>query len=279
MSEAPAPVPRPRTALALTAFAWSVMVLVTLLATPAEGGVFGLALGLLLGLGGARTLAARGVPAPTERRIGLVGFAPRLLLPLALLAPFVLLASEIDNCIAAAFFPAAKTAASEAAIPDSLATLEWVLFAVLLRPVLEEFFFRGVIQQGVVAALGPARGVLLTALLFALVRTSLFGADAYHAVSFGVQALAAGLLLGFVRLSSGSILACVLLQTALEGAGVLSLVLREPLPIPGFNAEGAHTPLAWLVPAALSVGLGIRLLGRETPRPIAGPGDLGPVRS
>jgi membrane protease YdiL (CAAX protease family) len=255
------------------------MVLVTVLTTPAGGGVFGLALGLLLGFGGAGTLAARSVPTPAERRIGLVGFAPRLLLPLALLVPAVLLASELDNWIAASFFPAAKTAAEGAAGPDALATLEWVLFAVLLRPVLEEFFFRGVVQQGVVAALGPARGVLLTALLFSFVRTSVFGADAYHAVSLGAQALATGLLLGFVRLGSGSILACVLLQTALEGAGVLSLVLRESLPIPGFNAEGAHTPLAWLLPAALSVGLGIALLGREARRPTAGPGDLGPVRS
>jgi membrane protease YdiL (CAAX protease family) len=266
VSEAPAPVPRPRAALALTAIAWSVMVLVTVLTTPAEGGVFGLALGLLLGFGGAGTLAARSVAPPAERRIGLVGFAPRLLLPLVLLAPVVLLASELDNWIAALFFPAAETAAEGAAGPDTLATLEWVLFAVLLRPVLEEFFFRGVVQQGVVAALGPARGVLLTALLFSFVRTSVFGADAYHAVSLGAQSLATGLLLGFVRLSSGSILACVLLQTALEGAGVLSLVLRESLPIPGFNAAGAHTPLAWLLPAALSVGLGVALLGREVRR-------------
>jgi len=278
VSEAPASLPRPRAALALTAIAWSVMVLVTVLATPAEGGVVGLSLGFLVGFGGAGTVAARSVPPPADRRIGLVGFAPRLLLPLVLLAPGVLLASELDNCVAASFFPLAKTAAAEAT-PATLATLEWVLFAVLLRPVLEEFFFRGVVQQGVVAALGPARGVLLTALLFAFVRTSLSGGDAYHAASFGVQALAAGLLLGFVRLRSGSILACVLLQTALEGAGLLSLLLRETLPIPGFNAAGAHTPLVWLLAAALSVGLGIALLRREAGRPTAGPGDLGPARS
>ena len=195
------------------------------------------------------------------------------MLPLALLVPAVLLASELDNWIAASFFPAAKTAAEGAAGPDALATLEWVLFAVLLRPVLEEFFFRGVVQQGVVAALGPARGVLLTALLFSFVRTSVFGADAYHAVSLGAQALLTGLLLGFVRLRSGSILSCVLLQT------VLSLVLREPLQIPGFNAEGAHTPLGWLLPAVLSVGLGITLLARAAQRPRAGPDARGPVRS
>lgn len=256
MSEPTAPVPRPLAAILLTASAWSVMVLLTLLATPPAGGLLGLSLGLLFGFGGVGTLAARGVPPPAERRIGLVGFAPRLCLPLALLVPAVLLNSELDNWLQAALFPSAVSAAAEAA-PGTLATLEWVLFAVLLRPVLEEFFFRGVIQQGVVAALGPARGVLLTTLLFALVRTSLFGSDAYHAVSLGAQALATGLLLGFVRLASGSILYCVLLQTALEGAGVLSVVLRDTLPITGFNAEGAHTPLAWLLPAAGSVAIGV----------------------
>jgi membrane protease YdiL (CAAX protease family) len=271
-------VPRPLAAVLLTASAWSVMVLLTMLATPAGGGLLGISLGLLLGFGGAGTLAARGVPPPAERRIGLVGFAPRLLLALLLLVPWVLLASELDNWIAVTLFPGAKTGADDAT-PGTLATLEWVLFAVLLRPVLEEFFFRGVVQQGVVAALGPARGVLLTALLFALVRTSLFGADPYHAVSFGAQALAVGLLLGFVRLASGSILSCVLLQTALEGAGVLSLVLRDALPIPGFNAEGAHTPLAWLAPAALSATLGIALLGREARLARAGPGDRDRGRS
>ena len=262
MNEAPAPVPRPLGALLLTAAAWSVMVLVTLIATPAGGGLLGLSVGLVLGFGAGGTLAARGVPAPAERRIGLVGFAPRLVPPLLLLVPVVLLASELDNAIAAAFFPTAKAAAKEAA-SDALSTFEWVLFAVLLRPVLEEFFFRGVIQQGVVAALGPARGVLLTALLFALVRTSLFGTDAYHAVSFGAQALATGLLLGCVRLASGSILSCVLLETALEAAGVLSLVLREALPIAGFNAAGAHTPLVWLLPAGFSVASGLWLLARQ----------------
>ena len=263
MNQAPAPVPRPFAALLLTLCAWSVMVLVTALATPPDGGLLGVSLGLLFGFGGTGTLAARGVPAPADRRIGLVGFAPRLCLPLLLLVPAVLLASELDNWIAASFFPGAKTAAEGGGIPGALATVEWVLFAVLLRPVLEEFFFRGVVQQGVAAALGPTRGVVLTALLFALVRTSLFGGDAYHAASLGAQALAIGLLLGFVRLVSGSILACVLLETALEALGVLALVLREALPIPGFNAEGAHTPLALLLPALASVAFGVALLARE----------------
>jgi membrane protease YdiL (CAAX protease family) len=261
VSEVPLPTPQPFGAVLLTAFAWLVLVLVTALATPPAGGTLGLALGMLLGFGGAGTLAARVMPPPADRRIGLTGFAPRLLLPLALLLPAVLLVSELDNQVSERLFGGAKPPAPDTE-PGPLDTLEWVLFGVLLRPVIEEFFFRGVVQQGVVAALGAGGGVLLTAVLFALVRTSLFASDAYHATSFGLQALCLGLLLGFVRLASGSILASALLLTAIEAAGVLAHALREALPIPGFNAGGAHTPLAWLAPAALSVALGLALLAR-----------------
>jgi membrane protease YdiL (CAAX protease family) len=236
---------------------------VTSLVAPAAGGALGLALGMLFGFGGTGTLAARALPPPAELRIGLVGFAPRLLLPLVLLVPVVLLASELDNQVAAQLFPAAKAAASPEPALGPLDTLAGVLCGVLLRPVLEEFFFHGVVQQGVVAALGPGRGVLLAATLFALVRASLFAADAYHATSFGLQALGIGVVLGFVRLASGSILPGVLLLTAIEAAGMLAFELRETLPIAGFNVSGGHTPAEWLLPAALSVAAGLLLLARH----------------
>jgi membrane protease YdiL (CAAX protease family) len=266
VSEVPLPTPQPLGAVVLTAFAWSVLVLLTALATPAAGGTLGLALGTLLGFGGAGTLAARAMPPPADRRIGLAGFAPRLLVPLVLLLPVVLLASELDNQVSARLFAGAKPPAPDAA-PGPLDTLEWVLFGVLLRPAIEEFFFRGVVQQGVVAALGTSGGIFFTAVLFALVRMSLFARDAYHATSFGLQALAIGVLLGVVRLTSGSILASALLLAALEAAGLLAHPLRETLPIPGFNAGGAHTPLAWLAPAALSVAAGLLLLARHARAP------------
>ena len=260
------PTPSPLGALALTGFAWAVMVLVTLLATPATGGTLGLALGSACGLGGAGTLAARTLPPPAERRIGLVGFAPRLLLPVLLLAPSVLLASELDNWIAT-LFPGAKDAAPWNPELGLLGALELVLFSVLLRPVLEEFFFRGVVQQGVVARLGPVRGVVFTAALYALMRSSLGLGDDYRVLSLGTQALFDGLLLGALRLASGSILPGALLQMLVVGAGLGALAAKDWLPIPGFNAGGAHTPAQWLVPAALSVALGLLLLARSRPRP------------
>jgi membrane protease YdiL (CAAX protease family) len=263
VSEEPLPTPRPLGAVVLTAFAWSVLVLVTALATPAAGGTLGLALGMLLGFGGAGTLAARVMPPPAAARIGLGGFAPRLLLPLALLLPVVLLLSELDNQILAHLFGGAKPTPPAREV-GPLDTLEWVLFGVLLRPVLEEFFFRGVVQQGVVSALGTGGGVLLTAALFALVRTSPFVEQpAYYAVTVGAQAFALGVLLGFVRLASGSILAGMLLLCGVEALGLLAPALAETLPIPGFNADGPHTPLEWLTSATLSVAAAAALLARH----------------
>jgi membrane protease YdiL (CAAX protease family) len=264
------PSPSPAGAVALTGLAWGVMMLVAVIATPATGITLGLALGSALGLGGAGTLAARALPKPAERRIGLRGFAPRLLLPVLLLVPAVLLASELDNWIQR-LFPAvepADAAASEPAL--GLAALEVVLFAVLLRPVLEEFFFRGVIQQGVVAALGPVRGVALTAVLFGLVRASFGLFDPYRVLSLGLQAFLDGLLLGGLRLASGSILPGALLQMLGGAAGFAALAWQEALPIPGFNTGSGHTPLAWLAPAALSVALGVGTLVKMVKKSGAG---------
>jgi membrane protease YdiL (CAAX protease family) len=132
--------------------------------------------------------------------------------------------------------------------------------------VLEEFFFRGVVQQGVVAALGPARGILLTAVLFALVRASFGVGDAYRVLTLGGQALLDGLLLGGLRFVSGSILPGIALAMAMGGVGFAALALKERFPIPGFTGDGGHTPLAWLAPAALSVALAVAWLAREARR-------------
>jgi membrane protease YdiL (CAAX protease family) len=136
--------------------------------------------------------------------------------------------------------------------------------------VLEEFFFRGVIQQGVVAALGPVRGVALTAVLFGLVRASFGLFDPYRVLSLGLQAFLDGLLLGGLRLASGSILPCVLLQMLGGAAGFAALAWQEALPIPGFNTGSGHTPLAWLAPAALSVALGVGTLVKMVKKSGAG---------
>jgi membrane protease YdiL (CAAX protease family) len=266
------PSPSPLGAISLTGLAWGAMVLVTVLATPSTGGTLGIALGTVLGLGGAGTLGARAIPAPAEQRIGLTGFPMRLLFPVLLLAPYVLLVSELDNWIAELFPP--PDPESDTSFPlVGLAAVEVVLFLVLLRPVLEEFFFRGVVQQGVVAVLGTRRGIVLTAVLFALVRASFGLGDTQRALTLAAQGFCEGLLLSGLRIATGSILPGVVLAMVTAGLGLLALSTKEAFVIPGFNDGSAHTPLSWLLPAALSVAAGLSWLRRDaesTGTPAAG---------
>jgi membrane protease YdiL (CAAX protease family) len=300
----------------LTVGAWAIQLVVLALVAPAAGTTLALALGATAGLGLVGTLAARAVPPPVDRQLGLRGFAWTWLGPLVMLLPVVLLVSELDNRIAEVLPRPAALEATRAPAPDAgadaetapgaaesgaevrpdagaqaapeapadatgaaprqdappapppapaeepagsdpLATLEWALFAVLLRPVLEEFYFRGVVHHAMVSGLGAWRGVAATALLFAAVRGSLGLGSEYAMATLGVQALLDGLLLGCLRLATGSILPGVLFQAGTAGLGLIALVAGDAVPIPGFNTDGGRTPAAFLAPALLSVAAGL----------------------
>ena len=141
----------------------------------------------------------------------------------------------------------------------------------LLRPVVEEFFFRGVLYQGAVAFVGTRLAVVTTTLLFGLARFAfglIFGA--YAAVSFGAQALLEGTLLGCSRAASGSLLPPILLHAALQITGIAAVSLASTLPVPGFNAPGDHTSAELIGLCSLSILLGLLLMFRS--RPDAEPG-------
>ena len=188
------------------------------------------------------------------------GALPQLL-PILLMAPAILLASELDNWIPA-LLPPLQDPAVEAVPQDAataqLATLEAVITMILLRPVLEEFFFRGVIQQGLVAHLGAVGGVAQTALLSGVAAGGLYLFLAPNvAASAGAQAAFLALLYGILRFASGSLLASI---TAAVGYGLVSLVMLQLVQIPGFNAgEDTHTPVPLVLGCAASVLLGIWL--------------------
>ncbi len=266
--------PSPGAGAALTGAAFLVMVLVMAPLLAAGQSVLGLALGLVIGFGGVGTLAARRVPAPVETRLGLRGVDTATLAIVLLLVPLAFWLSELDN-LAAAVFPrpdrvaevAGAGAADETAplSPAALRLVEVGLFAALLRPVVEEFFFRGVLQQGAVARLGRLNGVLHTTLLFTLVRTLPALGGSYAVASVASQALVEGGVLGLLRLRTGSLLPGILLEGAVNAVGLLALAWAEELPIPGLNIDEGHMSAAFLVPSAFSVALALALLAR-TPR-------------
>jgi membrane protease YdiL (CAAX protease family) len=250
----------------LTLLAWFTVTLGWALLEEA-GPSLALAIGLCLGFGGVGTLAARAVPAPADLRLGLRGFAPRYALPILLMVPAIVLASEIDNWVRPLFpsNPSLPVEGTEGSDPR-YAAFEAVITLVLLRPVLEEFFFRGVVQQGVVAHLGFPAGLLQTALLSGVASGGLLlfaGPD--RAASGAAQAFFLGLLLGVLRQGSGSLLAAILGAVLMQSAGVAAAAGAERFPIQGFTGPpGEHTPLWILAACAAPVALGCWLALRDT---------------
>jgi sodium transport system permease protein len=267
VSEAPRPFPTPLNAVLITMmgafFTTAIAVMISSWATPTAA----IGIGTVLGLGGAGMLGAANIPPPHAERVGLRLVSRRQLFALLLLLPITLLASEVDNSVAA-FFPApdaqqvAEQTVEKLPTGTDLAIVESLIVGVGLIPVVEEWFFRGVIQQGLVASLGAPIGILVTALFFALGHGAGMSVQAWGALV--AQMLLLGLAFGYARHRTGSLLAPILLHVGMNGIGVAALAAPTLIAIPGYNAPGAHTPPWILVPSIGVVALGVWMLSKET---------------
>lgn len=110
----------------------------------------------------------------------------------------------------------------------------------VVAPLSEEWLFRGIILPGLVDAHGVLTGLVGSALLFGAIHGSWVG------VAYGG---AAGLVLGALRLRTGSLWAPVALHAA---SNALPLLIPARLaPIPGLNVPGAA---GQLLPLPLVIG-------------------------
>ena len=278
MSEPVRPFPGPLQAVLLTLLGVFLSALVAVVASQHLTPTAALGLATVVGLGAAALLGATNVPRPHAERVGLIGLRGRHLAPLLLLLPIALLASEVDNVVQQLFpLPDAQEVVERTTerIPTDtrVHVSESLIVAVGLVPLIEEWLFRGVIQQGVIGRLGPRLGIVFTSLLFAIGH----GGPGVSLQAWGAmvsQTLVLGLALGYARHATGSLLAPIALHAGINLAGVLALAYAEQLPIAGFNAPGPHTSPWLLLPAALAVGAGIALLARDEPPPIPDPPPL-----
>ncbi|MCG8589989.1 MAG: CPBP family intramembrane metalloprotease, partial [Proteobacteria bacterium] len=137
-----------------------------------------------------------------------------------------------------------------------IGALETALVVVGLAPVVEEWLFRGVVQQGLVAHLGRIGGVSATAGLFAM--THMNPSDSFEStlVSF-IGAFFTGCVLGAVRLATGSLLAAILLHAGVNGLLLAGVLLADVVPIAGWNTPAAHVSGWALAPSAVCVGVGL----------------------
>ena len=220
----------------------------------AQAGGFGLAIAVAARRFGPET----GYELPIPRSTRLLAFC--FLVGLALQLPL----SEVANAVreldpATVQEQLRRRAALEShSLPRAIA----VMIAFLLTaPFVEELLFRGFILDGLVQRYGTTRrgelsALCLSSLLFAIVHLD------YASMAY---ALLAGLLLGALRLRTGSIWAGVLLH-----AGVNALPILLPpriVAIEGFNVvhpEVLHVPLGWLFGSLALAALGLAALERWT---------------
>lgn len=140
---------------------------------------------------------------------------------------------------------------------DPFSLMEAFIVVVGIAPVIHEFLFRGVLQQGLVAQLGLMRGVTLAALLWTMLRPPGATSLPRFAAAF-VAWFALGWLLGMVRVASGSILGSILLASLWASVGFASLALQDRIDLPGMNVDGTHLPAAVTVASVVLVAFAAR---------------------
>ena len=140
--------------------------------------------------------------------------------------------------------------------PGGLGGALMALFAfVVVAPATEELLFRGLILPGLEARHGTAVGLVGSALLF--------GAIHFDWPGFGSAAVA-GLVLGAIRIRTGSLWPCLVAHAGVNAVPLL--VPRSVWAIEGFNLPRAgvdHVPLAVLLPSLAVGALALALLERR----------------
>jgi len=221
----------------------------------------------ILAFGGAFAIGCSRLPAPPAEHLG-IAHSPRLAwIAAGLLVPSVILASEVDNLFRSLLGGGSLATGAPALEPAALAG--WALFLIVVRPLVDELFFRGLLQGRLIEHFGVRGGIVSTALLAALA----IGFLNPWAVAL---TLTLSLLLGMLRFAAGSVVPGIALNAAFGASSVLSLM--SSFGIPGFDDPSAdHTPLAWLAMAAIPTGAGLRICVALLRARLAAPAEAGPT--
>jgi len=134
--------------------------------------------------------------------------------------------------------------------------LVWVVLSLAVVPgVCEEFFFRGVLFSSLRSVTSSWRTIIAAAVLFGLfhvVAGTLLAPERFLPSAF------LGLVLGWVRQRSGSVIPCMLLHALHNGLILCVVHYRRALEDLGFGIEEAtHLPALWLSIAGAGIAVAI----------------------
>lgn len=141
---------------------------------------------------------------------------------------------------------------------ETLITGSTGFFAVvLMAPLTEELFFRGVIFKGLSLNYKPFTAVCLSALLFGVIHLNPWQL---------IPAFCAGIFIGWVYFRTGNILLCIFIHALNNGLAYFMQVLDVQVTGLSYDIrEGAQFLPLWLtVLGGLLLAAGIQMLNRET---------------
>lgn len=177
---------------------------------------------------------------PTALGLAGAGFA----LGLALKLPAESLTAVVER-----FYPPSDSellARSALLRTDSLKeVISLTLVACLIAPLVEELFFRGALY-GRLAKTSPSRAAVITGFAFVVMHS-----DVRHWPALMIVAL----VLGYLRVASGSVLPCLCLHVAFNASGVLALVSGVASPTRPLALSFVWVAASWVATALLVAAL------------------------
>jgi len=260
------PFPGPLVAIALAAAAWGTFHYWFQLFAPRLDAIAAVTLALAIGYGLVGALALPQVRRPWRARLGIVPMARRFWLHVALLVPAMLVGLELQAVVRLVAGRSGGVGIYvwnrelvTSATPGSVIGV--AILIVVVSPVLTEWFFRGVVQQGLVERLGPMRGLLLTSALTALPQAAPRD-DPWVWFTVVLSVACWGFVAGALRITSGSLLAPIVAHAGWNALWLAMVLRAESTPIPAFTVSGASLPMTIVIPAALCVTAGAVLQRR-----------------
>lgn len=228
-------------------------------------------IGRAIGVGAVATMATQRVGPPQARRLGMARLDSDAVPLILCLVPAMLLASELDNIaydwsgegptLAEQLAPppeappGVETSGETAAAPsdesldrrifdpaDPVSLTQALIVLVGIIPLVDCFLFFGVIQQGLVRRMGLSRGLLVTAILWTLMR-QIAPSGALQFIVATLAYIGLGHLLGLLRIATGSVVGPMLLSSGWAAVQFVALATYDRIPLPGLNEPGTHLPL------------------------------------
>ncbi|HUC44662.1 MAG TPA: type II CAAX endopeptidase family protein [Candidatus Sulfotelmatobacter sp.] len=204
-------------------------------------------------------------------RFGLAPFSRRFVPAIVLVVPVCLVTLGLQAAIISTLARGRSLGVWEWHGPvlsssSDLGLLTGLFVVVVLMPVSLEIFFRGLMQQGLVARLGVRWGVLAASVFYAAAVAGVHtDVKTFSAVFWST--LVAGIVFGIMRQASGSLWAPAAAHVATSAVHAILKLAATVAPIPCISTPGRFVPapIVGIAAACTAAGLGLVVWAARRP--------------